>query len=59
MNMQLTFSIILFSIFIGFDTNRMLQKNYLVDAIDTAMGFYLDIENLFSNFIEVGMYNNH
>lgn len=53
-----TFSVILFSIFIGYDTNRMLQKNYSIDVIDTAMGFYLDIENLFSNFIEIGMNNN-
>ena len=50
-----TFSIIIFSIFVSFDTNRMLQKEYSLDAIDTAMGFYLDIENLFSNFIEMGL----
>ena len=53
-----TFSVILFSIFVGFDTNRMLQKNYDIGAIDTAMGFYLDFENLFSNFVEIGLNNN-
>jgi len=49
-----TFSIILFSIFISFDTNRMLNKNNGLDTLDTAMSFYLDIENLFSNLIELG-----
>jgi len=50
-----TISIILFSLFVGIDTNRMLQKNYNLSAVETAMTFYLDIENLFSNFIEIGL----
>jgi len=53
-----TFSIVLFSIFVGFDTNRMLQKNYNIGIMQTAMGFYLDIENLFVNFVEMGLNNN-
>jgi len=52
-----TFSIVLFSLFVGVDTNRMLLKNN-VNIIQTAMEFYLDIENLFSNFVEIGLNNN-
>ena len=53
-----TFSIILFSIFVAYDTNRMLQKNYSFDQLDTAMSFYLDIENLFTNFVEMNLNQN-
>jgi hypothetical protein len=50
-----TLSIVLFSLFVGVDTNRMLQKNYNLSVIETAMTFYLDIENLFSNIVELQM----
>lgn len=53
-----TFVVILFSMFVAFDTNRMLQKNYNLDALDTAMEFYLDFENLFQNFIQIGLNQN-
>jgi FtsH-binding integral membrane protein len=50
-----TLSIVLFSLFVGVDTNRMLQKNYNLGVIETAMTFYLDIENLFTNLVELQM----
>jgi FtsH-binding integral membrane protein len=50
-----TLSIVLFSLFVGVDTNRMLQKIYTLGVIETAMTFYLDIENLFSNLVELQM----
>jgi len=52
------FSVVLFSIFVGVDTNRMLQKNYDIGIIQTAMGFYLDIENIFTNFVAMNMNNS-
>jgi FtsH-binding integral membrane protein len=50
-----TISIVLFSIFVSYDTNRMLNKNNTLDVMDNAMSFYLDIENLFVNFVEIGL----
>jgi len=50
-----TISIVLFSIFVSYDTNRMLNKNNTLDVIDNAMSFYLDIENLFVIFVDIGL----
>lgn len=41
----------LFAIFIAFDTNLLLQPNYLGDFVDAAIGLYLDVVNLVSQII--------
>jgi modulator of FtsH protease len=46
----LGFAIVLFSIFIAFDTNIMLQKGF-TDPIDAALNLFLDIVNLFTDIV--------
>jgi len=43
-----TIGIVLFSIYIIYDTNNILQKNYYGDFITASLDYYLDILNLFS-----------
>jgi len=43
--------LILFSIYVVYDTNIILQRNYYGDFIRASMDYYLDILNLFSNFL--------
>ena len=43
--------IILFAIYVVYDTNKILQRDYYGDVITTSMDYYLDILNLFSNFL--------
>jgi FtsH-binding integral membrane protein len=45
------FGILLFSIYILYDTNRILQKDYLGDFITASMDYYLDIINLFLDLV--------
>lgn len=49
-------AIILFSMFIVYDTQQILSKNYEGDFISASMDYYLDILNLFVNLLG---YNNH
>lgn len=44
-------SILLFSIFIIYDTNVLLLKGKNKDCISFAMNYYLDILNIFSSFL--------
>ena len=44
-------SILLFSIFIIYDTNVLLLKGKNKDCISFAMDYYLDILNIFSSFL--------
>ena len=44
--------IILFAIYIVYDTNKILQRDYYGDVITASMDYYLDIINLFTNFLE-------
>ena len=46
----LGFAIVLFSIYIAFDTNLMLQKRY-TDPIDAAVNLFLDIINIFTDIL--------
>ena len=46
-----TFGIVLFSIYIIYDTNQILQKNYYGDFITASLDYYLDILNLFVNLV--------
>jgi FtsH-binding integral membrane protein len=43
--------IILFAIYVLYDTNIILQRNYSGDFITASMDYYLDILNLFTNFL--------
>ena len=45
--------IILFSFYIIYDTNYILQRNYFGDFITASMDYYLDILNVFISFINV------
>lgn len=47
------FALLLFSIFIIYDTNTILQRNYLGDFITASIDYYLDILNIFINLINV------
>lgn len=44
-------SIILFSMFIVYDTQQILSRNYEGDFISASMDYYLDIINLFVNLL--------
>jgi FtsH-binding integral membrane protein len=41
------FAIVLFAVYIVYDTNMILQKNYYGDFITASIDYYLDILNLF------------
>lgn len=41
----------LFSIYILYETNIMLQKNYNIDFISASVGFYVDFVNVFSSLL--------
>jgi FtsH-binding integral membrane protein len=49
------FSLMLFSVYIIYDTNRILQRNYFGDFITASLDYYLDILNIFINMLS---YNN-
>jgi len=51
-----TFSVIaffLFSLYILYDTNQILQRNYSGDFITASLDYYLDILNLFLNVTNI------
>lgn len=43
--------IILFAIYVVYDTNTILQRNYNGDFISASMDYYLDILNLYSSLL--------
>ena len=45
------FAVFLFSLYILYDTNVILQRNYQGDFITASISYYLDIVNLFSNLV--------
>jgi FtsH-binding integral membrane protein len=45
--------LVLFSFYIIYDTNRILQKDYFGDFITASMDYYLDIINIFVNLISL------
>ena len=49
------FSLMLFSVYIIYDTNTILQRNYFGDFITASLDYYLDIINIFVNLLS---YNN-
>lgn len=44
--------IVLFSAYVVYDTNKILQRNYFGDFITASLDYYLDILNLYSNFLQ-------
>ena len=47
--------IVIFALYILYDTNNILQRDYTGDFITASMDYYLDIFNLFSDLL---MFNN-
>jgi FtsH-binding integral membrane protein len=45
--------VILFSLYIIYDTNYILQRNYYGDFITASMDYYLDVINIFVSLINV------
>jgi hypothetical protein len=45
------FSFILFSVYIVYDTNAILQREYYGDFITASIDYYLDIINIFLNLV--------
>ena len=50
-------SLLLFSVYIVYDTNSILQRNYYGDFITASMDYYLDILNIFVNLVSFGSSN--
>lgn len=48
-----TVGIVIFSGYIIYDTNTILQRNYNGDFITASMDYYLDILNLFTNLLSL------
>ena len=48
------FGLILFSIYIVYDTNRILQKDYFGDFVTASLDYYLDIINIFIRLLSYG-----
>jgi FtsH-binding integral membrane protein len=49
----LIFGLGLFSLFIVYDTNQILQKDYYGDFITASMDYYLDIINIFVKLVNI------
>jgi FtsH-binding integral membrane protein len=49
----LVFGLTLFSVFIVYDTNQILQKDYYGDFITASMDYYLDIINIFVKLVNI------
>lgn len=47
-------SLILFSLFIVYDTNTILQRNYAGDFITASLNYYLDLINIFTALLGEG-----
>jgi len=44
-------SLLIFSLYIMYDTNNILQRNYYGDFITASLDYYLDIINIFSGLL--------
>jgi FtsH-binding integral membrane protein len=51
-------SLILFSLYIIYDTNAILQRNYNGDFITASLDYYLDIFNIFIDLIGIDSLND-
>jgi FtsH-binding integral membrane protein len=43
--------IVIFSGYIIYDTNTILQRNYYGDFVQASLDYYLDILNMFTNLV--------
>ena len=50
-------TILLFSVYIIYDTNRILQRNYYGDFITASLDYYLDILNIFVKLVSLDSNN--
>lgn len=50
-------AILIFSLFIMYDTNQILQRDYLGDFVTAALDYYLDVINLFMQLVQFFMSN--
>jgi len=50
-------TLLLFSVYIVYDTNSILQRNYNGDFITASLDYYLDILNIFANLLSFGRNN--
>ena len=51
------FSLVLFSLYIIYDTNNILQREYYGDFITASLDYYLDVLNIFIDL--VGMFGDN
>jgi FtsH-binding integral membrane protein len=51
-------SLMLFSVYIVYDTNIILQRDYGGDFISASLAYYLDIINIFSNLLSVSGFDD-
>lgn len=51
------FGLILFSIYVVYDTNRILQRDYYGDFITASVDYYLDIMNIFLDLVTLNSDN--
>jgi FtsH-binding integral membrane protein len=49
-----TFALVLFSIYVMFSTNVMLQKNYADDFVSAAIDLFLSFVNIFTSLLGLG-----
>jgi len=47
------FVVLLFSVYILYDTNVILQRNYQGDFISASVDYYLDVVNIFSSLMSI------
>ena len=48
-------ALVVFALFVMFDTNQILQRNYQGDYVTAAIDYYLDMINLVINFVQYYM----
>ena len=51
-------SLMLFSVYIVYDTNNILQRDYSGDFITASLDYYLDIINIFSNLLSASEFGD-
>jgi len=49
--------LMLFSVYIVYDTNQILQRDYSGDFITASLDYYLDIINIFSNLLSLSNFD--
>lgn len=55
MRIKAGIAIFIFALFIMFDTNQILQRDYIGDFVTAALDYYLDVINLFMQIVQMFM----